>query len=338
MLRYRCLRCGHREDADRYLWRCPQCGGPLVVEGAAGRPRVSLGEGNTPMVNLFGFTRNVHFKLEYLNPTGSFKDRGSAMTFSRLMEFNVGCVIEDSSGNAGISAAAYAAAAGLWATVVVPRDAPQGKRQLIKALGAELIEAEDREAAGVKARELESRGCAYIGHQWNPWFIKGIEGISDEIVKQLGGAPDSVVLPVSSGTLLLGIYYGFMKKRRKMPRLYGVQAAGCAPLYRKLHGEVHEKESALADALRVSEPPRLEQMAEAIRSSGGDVVVVNDQEITGAISKLLKAGAIVEPSSAAALAGYLKLVDSGAIDGREETVIVLTGSGLKYTELLSRLV
>ncbi len=334
MAKYVCKKCGFKTETDKWLWKCPSCGGVLEIEGRVESPKITLGEGNTPLVNLFGFGGDVYFKLEYLNPTGSFKDRGSAMALSQAQKLGIGCIVEDSSGNAGISVAAYAAAAGIWATVVVPKGCAPGKRHLIEALGAEIVEAEDREAAGNRAREMETQGCAYIGHQWNPWFIKGMETIASEINEQLGKVPDAVITPVSSGTLLLGLYNGF-RKSKKLPRLYAVQASGYSPLHDAIHGKYEGKPSKLADALQVLNPPRLEQMKEAITKTGGDALVVNDEEILSALAKLLKAGAIVEPSSASALAGYLQLLNSGKIKSGEKVVIILTGSGLKYPEMVS---
>ncbi|MDP8023590.1 MAG: threonine synthase [Nitrososphaeria archaeon] len=334
MTKYVCKKCGFKTETDKWLWKCPACGGVLEIEGKVESPKITLGEGNTPLVNLFGFGGDVYFKLEYLNPTGSFKDRGSAMALSQAQKLGIGCIVEDSSGNAGISVAAYAAAAGIWATVVVPKGCAPGKRHLIEALGAEIVEAEDREAAGNRAREMETQGCAYIGHQWNPWFIKGMETIASEINEQLGKAPDAVITPVSSGTLLLGLYNGF-RKSKKLPRLYAVQASGYSPLYDAINGKHEGKPSKLADALQVLNPPRLEQMKEAILKSGGDALVVNDEEILSALAKLLKAGTIVEPSSASALAGYMQLLNAGKIKSGEKVVIILTGSGLKYPEMVS---
>ncbi len=334
MAKYVCKKCGFKTDTDKWLWKCPSCGGVLEITGKVEQPKITLGEGNTPLINLFGFGGDVYFKLEYLNPTGSFKDRGSAMAISQAQKLGIGCIVEDSSGNAGISVAAYAAAAGIWATVVVPKGCAPGKRHLIEALGAEIIEADDREAAGNRARERETQGCAYIGHMWNPWFIKGMESIASEINSQLGKVPDAIITPVSSGTLLLGLYNGF-KKEKKMPRLYAVQASGFSPLYDAVHGKSESRPSKLADALQVLNPPRLEEMKEAVLKSGGDVLLVNDEEILTALAKLLKAGAIVEPSSASALAGYMQLSNSGKIKHGEKIVIILTGSGLKYPEIVS---
>jgi len=336
MEKYVCRKCGHTEPATRWLWRCPKCGGVLDVVPSKGKCKrcVTLGEGNTPLVNLYGFGRNLHFKLEYMNPTGSFKDRGTAAAISRALEMGMARVVEDSSGNAGISIAAYAASAGIWTKIVVPRDIARSKRMLMESLGAQISEAETREEASLQAQEMEGSGYAYIGHPWNPWFVHGMVSFAGEIEKQLKGVPDAIVMPVSSGSLFVGSYTGF-RESGKVPRMYAVQAVGAAPLYETLHGKADGKQSVLADALKIKNPPRLEQMAQVIRESNGDVALVNDEMIKDSLIKLLKSGAIVEPTSAAALAGYNELVDSGKIGRDERVVIVLTGSGLKYYEALS---
>ncbi len=306
------------------------------------KPLIGLGEGFTPLVRA-GFLRgNTYMKLEYLNPTGSFKDRGSAVAVSKAVELGIKSVIEDSSGNAGISVAAYAAAAGIRARVYVPRDAPEGKKSLIRSLGAELIEAPSRVEAGRIAIESVKNGEAYLGHTWNPWFLQGTKTMAYELLDQLGHAPDAIVLPVSAGTLLLGLWIGFNELRStglisKVPRLYAVQAQGFASLYERIHGDTAGESTRIADALRVSNPPRLEQMVDAITGSGGDALVITDDEILDAWRTLLRRGFIVEPSSAIALSGYLRLLNDNYLNEDCETVIVLTGNGLKYIDIMGKI-
>ncbi|WP_069807463.1 threonine synthase [Vulcanisaeta thermophila] len=355
---YKCARCGFTAPIDRWFWRCPRCGGTLYIELERprlvltsnpgiwryssiipARPLVTLGEGNTPLVEAKFLGPAVYLKLEYLNPTGSFKDRGSAVAVSKAAELGGRVVVEDSSGNAGISISAYAGSVGIRARIYVPADAPRGKKELIKALGAEVVEAPTREDAGKMAVSSLGVGEFYIGHSWNPWFLEGTKTLAYELMGQLGHGPSAIILPVSAGTLLLGLYKGFseligMGIVDRLPRLFAVQAMGYADIYRALHGEAPGEPSKLADALRVKNPPRLEEAANAVRMSGGDAVVVNDHEITKAWQYLIRRGFIVEPSSATALAGYWRLRESGALSERDEVVIVLTGSGLKYVDLM----
>lgn len=358
---YRCARCGYTTEASSWLWRCPRCGGPLdiVIEGLRltlserrglwrfssvipTRLLVTLGEGFTPLINANFLGKGVYLKLEYLNPTGSFKDRGSAVAVSKALELGVRAVVEDSSGNAGISIAAYAAAAGIRARVYVPRDAPEGKKALIRSLGAELIEAPSRAEASKMAIESVGPNEAYIGHAWNPWFLQGTKTLAYELFDQLGHVPDAVVLPASAGTLLLGLWIGFKELLslgliNKVPRLYAIQAQGFASLYEKMHGDYVREPTRLADALRVSNPPRLEQMVDAIRGSNGDALVIMDNELLQSWKSLLRRGFIVEPSSAIALAGYTKLLNNNYLSSDDEVVIILTGSGLKYIDIMSKI-
>nr|KJR72761.1 MAG: threonine synthase [Vulcanisaeta sp. AZ3] len=355
---YKCPRCGFTAETSSWFWRCPRCGGVLdvIIEELrftlsehSGlwrfssvipvKPLVSLGEGSTPLIRAKFLGESTYLKLEYLNPTGSFKDRGSAVAVSRALEFGAKTVIEDSSGNAGISIAAYSSAAGIRAKVYVPKDAPESKKILIRSLGAELIEAPTRAEAAKMAMESIGEGEVYIGHSWNPWFLHGTKTLAYELFDQLGRIPRVIVLPASAGTLLLGLYIGFKELLSlgmidELPRLYAIQAQGYARLYEELHGKSSKEPTRIADALRVSDPPRINQMVEAVRSSNGDSLVVNDNEIVSAWRDLLRNGLIVEPSSAVALSGYQRLLRDGLINKSEEVVIVLTGNGLKYIDLM----
>ncbi|MGC8606304.1 MAG: threonine synthase [Vulcanisaeta sp.] len=359
-IEYRCSRCGYTIEATSWLWQCPKCGGPLdlVIEGLKftlseyrglwrfssvipAKPLVSLGEGFTPLVKADFLGKGSYLKLEYLNPTGSFKDRGSAVAISKALEFGAKAVVEDSSGNAGISVAAYAATASIKARIYVPKDAPEGKKTLIRSLGAELIETSSRTEASRVAIKSVGPNEVYIGHAWNPWFLQGTKTLAYELLNQIGHVPNAVILPVSAGTLLLGLWIGFNELLgfgliNKVPRLYAVQTQGFADLYGRIHGEYSKEPTKFADALRVSNPPRLGQMVNAVMGSGGDALVIEDDELLQAWKTLLKRGYIVEPSSAIALSGYMKLLSNNYIGSDDEVVIILTGSGLKYIDIMSK--
>ncbi len=360
----KCLRCGSVYPGKYWYWKCEKCGGALEIElkldfkagigdlidgkshsmwrygkliPVSSRFRVSIGEGMTPLITRVISGINVLFKLEYLNPTGSFKDRGASAVITRALELGAERVVEDSSGNAGLSIAAYASAANLRAKIYVPKGAPEGKKSLIKLLGGELVEAGSRvEAARRAVNELEPDDY-YVGHSWNPFFIEGIKTIAHEVAEQCNWRiPQSIVVPVGNGTLLLGLYKGFkelldLSAIDWMPRLIAVQAAGYAPLYESIYGGVEWRSRAeLADAIKIKNPPRLEQMRRVIEETDGDVVVVEDHEIVGGLKTLLKMGLIVEPTSAAALAALMKI--RGEIDGI--ACIPLTGSGIKMASRL----
>ena len=212
---------------------------------------VTLGEGWTPLVpqTMAGVT--VHLKHDYLFPTGSFKDRGASVLLSRVRELGIRHIIEDSSGNAGCAISAYAAAAGVRCDIFVPDDVPPEKAGRIRDFGGNLHripggrDATARAAlryadpAGTGMRSIPAPSLA--SHVWDPFFLHGTKTVAFEICEQLGWiAPDTVFLPVGNGTLLLGAAMGFRELMvarmiERMPRLVGVQAERCCPLFRAFH-------------------------------------------------------------------------------------------------------
>ncbi len=351
----KCKQCGRTYGKEYKLFKC-SCGGVLevlidrgelkwsVTKDAPGIFRyssllpdlskyVSLGEGRTPTVVRSMHNTSLLFKLEYLNPTGSFKDRGSAVSVSKAVDLRVDEVLEDSSGNTGISISAYAACAGIKACIYVPSDIPLGKYLLIKSFGAEVIKAGTRDEASRRVLNELSGSRYYIGHTWNPYFIEGTKTFAYEVYEELQSV-DYVITPVASGTLLLGIWKGFNELLElglitSIPKLVGVQACGYDSLSNYLE-DVRKSEcvqpTTLADAIRLTHAPRAPYIAEAIKKSGGFSVVVNDELIVEAIKDLYRMGFAVEPTSAAAYAAF-KLVRK-ELGGK--VLIPMTGSGLKY--------
>ncbi|MCD6105754.1 MAG: pyridoxal-phosphate dependent enzyme [Thermoplasmata archaeon] len=271
--------------------------------------------GGTPLVEAGGML----FKLEYLNPSGSFKDRGA---FTGLPP-TPSDVVVDSSGNAGISFTLYGRAAGHGVTVYTPRGVSEGKRRLLELLGAEVVFARDREEAHRMA--LSARGV-YVGHWLNPFFLVGVRTIAYEVYEE-GVVPGSVIVPVGSGSLLLGLYMGFRDLMEwglvdDLPRLIAVRAAGHDELF-GIGGHC-----TLAEGLMIPSPPRGPELRRAVRESGGWAEGVEDEDILEALKWSLKRGFIIEPTSASAVAVALRLRDKV-----EEPVLVpLTGSGLKRSE------
>ena len=320
-----CPSCGFRGESEAYHPWCPKCGGPLEVEGEPPSARRLLGEGGTPLVEGDGFIA----KLEYLNPTGSFKDRGASYSLQVARYLGYGCSVVDSSGNTAISVAAYSGRLGMKARVYVPRTAGEGKKSVIRALGAELIEAEDREEAARLARE-DSGKCFHVAHLTSPFFVEGMKSVGAELADAARGRP--IIVPVSSGSLLLGIHRGLREEGVKGYRIIAVQSPGAASLRGKvpLLAEVGGPEGRLLDALVVRNPPRLGEIVKAVNETGGGLVVTGDRAVAEALRELLAKGFIVEPSSASVYAALKALKLSGAIRRDEEPILVLTGSGLKY--------
>jgi threonine synthase len=198
--------------------------------------RVSLGEGFTPLVGAPDW--NAQFKLEYVLPTGSFKDRGATTTISRALELGVDRVLEDSSGNAGASIATYAARAGLEADIYVPSAVKQSKLMAIQRAGARPVRIDGSRADVTDAchEAVENGEGWYASHAWNPAFLAGTMTFAFEVAAQRNwSVPDTVVVPVGHGTLLLGAYRGFVALYEAdivdtLPRLIAAQATGYAPI------------------------------------------------------------------------------------------------------------
>jgi threonine synthase len=359
---FRCLSCRRSYPAQGFPYQCPVCGGlydfstPVVFDPAPrgpgrseglsryrkslplppGAALVSLGEGETPLLEAKAGGENVYFKCEHLNPTGSFKDRGAAALVSALAASGVREAIEDSSGNAGAAFAAYAARAGIRARVYVPASASGPKRLQIQAYGAELVAVPGpRSAAADAARRAAEAGQVYASHAHHPHGLAGMTTIAFEIVEQLGQAPGAVVAPVGQGSLILGMERGFRAmeaagKIQEMPQLVGVQAQACAPLWAVARagaaglGFVQEGET-IAEGIRIRNPLRGDAVLEAVAHSGGTWVAVTEEAILQGRSALARLGFFVEPTSAVvwpALAAVASVL-------RRPIVAVLTGSGFK---------
>lgn len=321
MWRLRCPRCGWVSEEREYRPFCPKCGSALRIEGRLEMPeRPVLGEGSTPLVSREG----VLFKLEYLNPSGSFKDRGTAVSLWLAKRLGYRTAVEDSSGNTALSVATYGAALGIRVRLHMPATAAPGKIGLARALGAEVVAEGSRAEAAARAR-AEAGDAFYVAHLTSPVFTEGMKAVGRELCDLRGY---DIFVPASSGTLLIGLWEG-LRECGGDARLIAVQAAEAASLKGrvKVLAEVGGPRSSLADALVVKSPPRIGDMAEAVRSSGGGVVVVGDEALRPAIKEVLRMGFIVEPSSAAVWAAYRALKEVGDVG---DPVLILTGSGLKY--------
>ncbi|MCE4621916.1 MAG: pyridoxal-phosphate dependent enzyme [Desulfurococcales archaeon] len=315
-----CPKCGWEGGSEDYYPFCPKCGSPLELKGTIPvPPKPILGEGNTPLVE---DERGVAYKLEYLNPTGSFKDRGTSYSLYLAKQLGYKCVVVDSSGNTALSVAGYAGILGLKARVHVPASASKGKIALLKFMGAEVVIHPTRELAAEAARR-EIQECFYVAHATSPIFLKGIESLGRELA---GEASDrTIFVPASSGTLLIGVYRGLVSQGVE-PRIVAVQSPAAASLANRV--KVLERlgsKSRLLDALVVKNPPRIEEMVEAATLG---VVIVGDEYASVAWRRLAERGFIVEPSSATVL------VASDAL-GEARPLLILTGSGLKYHDRMA---
>lgn len=358
---FSCPLCGWQTAPSPELLTCPTCQVPLRWQGErdflpkgsgvwryravlpAGEP-VTLGEGSTPLV----WAQNpweieLGWKLEFLNPTGSFKDRGAAVMVTALRAFGAKTLVDDSSGNAGAALAAFCARAGLLAKLFVPAYASRGKLRQIAAYGAELVRVFGPRTAATEAAKRacqENPDLVHASHNASPYFLAGLTTLAFEIAEDLGWrAPDHLVVPVGGGGLFLGLVYGFellweLGRVEKMPRVHIAQAAACAPVAGALAQGLLEPApiapgETVAEGVRIPAPDRGREIIAAARRTGTVAVAVSEEEILKTKQELCRTGFYVEPTAAVAPAALPKLVKSGVIQPGETVVIPLTGSGLK---------
>ncbi len=355
---FRCVSCGATQDARITDLACNSCGSVMDVsydEPSDGhsprlplaRPseRMSLGEGNTPLVALPSIARSLGIsrlwaKLEMMAPTGSFKDRGSAVLTSAALEAGVTEFVEDSSGNAGASLSAYAAGAGITAHVFFPDSAAQGKVDQIGIFGASLhpIPGPRQAATDAAVSYVAENSLPYLSHNLSPYFLEGMKSFSYEVVGSNAASVTDIVIPVGNGSLLIGMFKGFQELQaseriNSAPALHVVQAEAVKPLVAALNDQEWSFEPDLktvASGISVSHPPRLRQCVDVVRLSGGTGIAVDDEAMLRWQKSLAsETGIFCEATSAAAFAGLEGMVATGAISENAQVLIPITGSGLK---------
>ncbi|MDZ7295570.1 MAG: threonine synthase [candidate division KSB1 bacterium] len=365
-----CQACGATYSLDEPRWRC-KCGGVLDVEFAPAfdlarirqRPptlwryrealpirddanRVSFCEGLTPLIETEIGGRSVFVKQEHLFPTGSFKDRGASVLVSKIRELGIRRVVEDSSGNAGCAVAAYCARADIECEIFVPADTAEAKLTQIRLYGARLRRIPGTREDTARAAWDAAQHKYYASHVWNPFFLQGTKTFAYEVCEQMGWqAPDTVVLPVGHGTLLLGAYIGFRDLQGagiigRLPKLIGVQAMASAPVYEAFLRGMEQpltiaKRPTIAEGIAIAEPVRGKQVLRVVRETNGRILAVEETEIADALLAMCRKGFYIEPTSAAAIAGVRRYIQQAQPD--EVIVSALTGHGLKATEKMAKI-
>ncbi len=330
------------DTTQRSVWRYAKA---LLVDS---KDAVTLGEGWTPLIDRQLYDVRVSLKLDFMMPTGSFKDRGMTTLISYLRGCGIERVLEDSSGNAGASLAAYAAAAGMGCRILVPETASYPKIVQIAATGAEVMMVKGSRQDVADAALRYASEIFYASHNWQPFFLEGTKTLAYELWEQLGfKAPDNIVIPLGYGSNVCGCERGFGELVRRgeidvLPRLFGVQAANCAPLYAAFTAGSEQLvptgiTATVAEGIASSKPTRVRDVLRGVRQSGGSIVAVSEEEIIAALRLLAREGIYVEPTSAAAAAGLCQLLRQGVITSEQTTVLVLTGSGLKASEKIGQL-
>jgi threonine synthase len=310
---------------------------------------ITMGEGLTPLISCSWGGAPARFKLEWFSPTGSFKDRGASVMVSILRSQGVTRLLEDSSGNGGAAIAAYAAAGGLAAKILVPASTPQDKTVQMLCYGAEIELIPGTRQDVSDAAEREAAAIFYAGHNWQPFFLQGTKTLAYELWEDLKfNAPDNVIIPTGAGSNIMGCDIGFSELLRRgeiasLPRLFAAQPENCAPLHASFMAESDDLVSVevrptIAEGASIAKPVRARDVLAALRRSGGATVAVSDVEIEKALFELGRIGLYVEPTSALAAAAFTRLLERRVIQPSETTVLVLTGSGLKTTRRIGELI
>jgi threonine synthase len=378
-----CPLCGERFNPANLQTFCPACPSPLLArydlqslrthldrDEIARRQRgmnrwhellptlspwnvITLGEGDTPLLPLpslgseLGLPK-LYLKDESFNPTGSFKARGMGAAVSKARELGVERLVVPTAGNAGGALAAYAARAGLQATVIMPKDTPSANIKESRFAGAEtlLVDGLISDAAVLARARAEQEGYFDVSTFKEPYRVEGKKVMGLELAEAFGWyLPDVIVYPTGGGTGLVGIWKAMQElaelgwlETKAYPRLVAVQANGCAPVV-----QAFEKGSATctfwpgartrASGLRVPKPFADRLILEAIRESGGVALTVSDESIAAAQRTLARReGIFTAPEGAATLAGLLELRARGLVDSGERIILLNTGTGLKYLE------
>ncbi len=363
-MHFRCIQCNTSYKKSPLRYQC-DCGSPLSIRKHASRRYsvdfitrslwryrstfpitadtlpITLDEGITPIFPLIADDASHYVKLDYLCPTGSYKDRGASVLITYLNALGVTEIVEDSSGNAGAAIAAYAARAGIRCTIYCPKSTSKSKLNQISAYGAELKLIPGNRMATTEAVKKAAEKTCYASHNWHPVFLEGTKTIAYEIIEQFSGTPPThVICPVGFGSVYLGLYIGFMELYDediidRIPRLLGVQTNTCCPIYNAYISKsssiarMVQTAPTLAEGITAELPIRAQRILEAIDDTDGAFTIVNDDDIQAGMRTLAENGIYVEPSSAVVVKGYEKFQAQGIIREGDTTVSILTGSGLK---------
>ena len=367
-----CTQCGQKQDTSRYRLHCEGCGGLLdteydtpatpdarVVKGMRGTARylptlpinnpknlVTMGEGNTPIVSLprVGEELGVEVsgKLEYFNPTCSFKDRGNCVQVSVLKEVGVTEIADITGGNGGHSFAAYCARAGIkYHGFPVKEGASQRKVEAIGFYGTQMHWVDGDKAAAMAEVEkfAEDTGISRMRYAQNIYFIEGQKTMAYEIAEQMDPLPDHIIVPIGNGSILHGLWKGFRDmledgRVKRMPRLYGAQSKETQPVVAAFEGRdwtpYEGDATTVASGIGVKEPPRVGTLLKALRESGGRPITVGEKIIISWQKRLAGLeGIFVEPTSAIVIGAAQELKRIGDIKDGERVLLPFTGFGMK---------
>jgi threonine synthase len=373
----KCLQCNHEFQLYPPKDKCDKCGGTLEYEISLPKGHgirfsenpgfwrykpllppvrhiISLGEGDTPLHKAERLARSTGLRELYLkdetrNPTNSYRDRAAALLTSNAMDLHYETMLCATSGNLGASLAAYSAKAGLMCHVIVPKIVDVGKMAQMLAYDAfieEFGQTVDKSIPRARALEKEM-GWYQATAELNPLVIEAQKTVSWEVYEQLG-VPEWFIVSMGGGGTIYSIWKGFKELKQlgltdSLPRMVGIQSEGCAPIVRTLTEDRHALAKAPnpathALAVLVAEPLQGELAIKAIKESNGLAITVSDAEIFGAELQIAKLeGTFAEPASSASIAALKKLTEDQRVVRSESVVCLITGSGLKATDILQAL-
>ncbi len=306
---------------------------PLIGESYKS---VTLGEGFTPIIEL---EKDVLLKLDYFMPTLSFKDRGAAVLISHCKDIGVNSVIQDSSGNAGNSVAAYGARAGMNCEIFVPEGTSEKKIAMIKSHGANvtIVEGSRDNCANKCRQKVVDTKSYYASHVYNPYFYEGTKTYIYEVLEQLGRIPKNIFVPLGNGTLFIGVLKALehlmeSKVIEKMPNVIAVQSERCAPFVASVKENsklplLIKPTPTLAEGIAIGEPKRGKQILELIYKYNVELIEIPEEGILSAQDKLAKQGVFCEHTTAATYAAYLS--HKARNPELEDSLIPICGAGLK---------
>lgn len=372
---FSCSTCGTEYPIDSLSYRCT-CGGSfqlnytpvrLPIASLSQRNKsiwryrealpidddkniVTMGEGGTPLIPfIYNDFDNLFAKLDFLSPTGSFKDRGSSIMSSKLKEVGVSSCIADSSGNAGSSIAAYTTKAGVLCKIFCPESTSEGKLIQIKAYGAELVKVPGNRSDTAAAVQREAETYYYASQNWNPFYLEGIKTLAFEICEQMDWCvPDAILCPVGYGGIYIGLYHGFSWLVEtgivsRYPRLIGIQTEAVSPVFQAFYSNAENVEEVppgdtMAEGVACTKPVRGKKLLEIARETNGGFETVSEKDIIEGWRELNQQGLYVEPTSAVVIKALDRLILKNLIARTDAIVLILTGTGLKATEKLAKYV
>ncbi|MDO5649047.1 MAG: threonine synthase [Gallicola sp.] len=321
------------KDIDKGIWNQFRYHSFMALEEEVWK-EITLGEGLTDIIK----DGDLLFKMDYMMPTLSFKDRGASVLISHCKSIQVEEIIQDSSGNAGNSIAAYAARAGIRCHIFVPDGTSPKKIAMIEGHGAKvsIIEGSRDQCAEAARKKAREEKIYYASHVYNPYFYEGTKTYIYEVYEQLGRIPDSIMIPVGNGTLFIGVVKGLEDLKRsgligQMPRIFAVQSENCNPL-QKAREEGKDKPVEVdprptkAEGIAIGIPLRGEEILAYSKTYNIQFLTASEKIIEEARSLLAEKGTFVEPTTAAVFGGYLEHKEKYGIG---ECLISLCGAGLK---------